>query len=662
MASFYLEQGLVIRRHGETLEYVSQCGEELYFESPENRRRESIPKTTFWADHLAGNITIIQAFSSPKQLILPDTPNRPISMALMDAPKRYQDEARRRLHFINKLHKTGITIGQSKLIALEVKRIAEELGDNKPTPSVSTVCRWWRNYQRSNFDVSAVVSRNAKRRSPVRFDEASERFLNDSIEALYLTRERVGKLSTYKSYKTALEAENRKRTELNLPLLRLASERTLYNRISALNKYDVMVARMGREAARKSFNMIKGHLPASYPLDAVEIDHSPMNLFVLDDLAYLPLGRPWLTAIKDRFSKILLGFYISFQATGLGSIFGAIKHSLHSHHRAYQHWPDLENPWPAFGRGAVYVSDRGADFLSTRYELAITSLGAEYERCQVRTPWLKASVERFFLTLEQNFFETMPGKTFANLQARGDYNPAKDAVIKFSVLIYLIHKWAVDFHNIARHSRTHASPLELWNEGIGTAPPPYPANVDELNIILGEHHEGAALSHEGIRFLGLNYVCDELNELRKRIGLKKTVDYAVSREDIGHIHVKNPLNGEYFKATCTRPDYAAGLSLYQHKYLRKQARLTTQNPSHIDTLVQTRLLIASTIAEAIENKSNATKVRLARVAGINSNAVLEGKRQSILTPFDGQSLGYQPPSPAADEVSITNIPSYMWGV
>lgn len=660
MASFLLQKGLVIQWRGETLEYVARCADELYFEEPTTGRRETMREPEFWTNHQVGALTIVQAFSSPKQLLVPETPQQAAPTNLADAPERYQEDALRRLDFIDKLRGAGITVGQKRLIAMEVKRIALARHDGLPPPSVSTICRWWRLYERNHHEVCAVVSKNAHRKRPERLDADSERFLQDSIDSNYLVDTRPSARSSYQSYQTALSNENLKREGMRLPLLRLVSERTYYGRIDDLDKYEVMKVRLGREEARKRYKMIRGHLPAQYPLDAVEIDHTPLNLFVIDDLAFLPLGRPWLTAIKDRFSKVLLGFYVSFQATGLASIFGAIKHSLHSHHMAYQHWKDLENPWPAHGRGALYVSDRGADFLSLRYRAAIASLGGKYEHCERRTPWLKASIERFFLTLEQTFFESMPGKTFSCIVERGSYDSAKQAVIRFSTLIYLLHKWAVDHHNIARNSRTYASPLELWNEGIGMAPPPYPTNVDQLNIILGERRDGV-LSHEGVRLLGLNYADDALSDLRKSIGEGKRVDYAVSIEDLGHIHVKHPVTGEYLKVPCTRPDYASGLSFYQHKYLRQQARLT-ERESSVDVLMQTRVTMASVIAEEVDRKANATKVRLARIAGINSNAALEGKTQSITNPFAGQTLAAPLPPVPMLETPITNTPRYAWGV
>lgn len=132
----------------------------------------------------------------------------------------------------------------------------------------------------------------------------------------------------------------------------------------------------------------------------------------------------------------------------LQSTFGLLRHSLEGHHLATLKWPDIENPWLSSGLAATYVSDRGSDYRSLRYRMAIRSLGAEYQYCEVRTPWHKASIERFFGTVETTFLESLPGKTFRCLANRMDYDSSGTAVIRFSVLVYLLHKWAADFHNV----------------------------------------------------------------------------------------------------------------------------------------------------------------------------------------------------------------------
>lgn len=662
MSTFFLQQGLVIKRSGQFLEFVARTEQELYFEEPSTGKRLTLTEPQFWTEFQTMRITIVDAFSSPEMLHFPEQQEPEQIRSLASLPEKYQDKTRRILQYIWALKKAGISRGQRKLIQDEVKRIAEKIGDQEGAPSASMVQRHWEKFEKNNFEVFAVVSGHVDKKRTSSVDPESEQFLQRVIDEKYAIRTRPSIAGAYRDYEKAIKDENSRRSTSRLPLLRKLSVRTFENRIKARPKDEIMIARMGREAARKHFKMIKGHLPSEYPLDMVEIDHTPMNLYVIDDLAYLPLGRPWLTAIKDRYSGVLLGFYLSFQPTGLNSIFGCIKHSLCSHHLAYELWPEIENLWPSFGIAATYLSDRGGDFLAQRYQLAIIELGADYEYCERRTPWLKGSVERFFLTLEQTFFETLPGRTFAGLQLRGSYNPVEDAVIRFSTLVFLLHKWAADYHNIFANSRKQARPLDLWMEGIGVAPPPYPKSPDALNVILGEHYQGT-LSHEGIRHEWMTYADEQLGDLMRDQGKGIKLDFVVSPENLGSIHVLDPRSKTYFRVSNTRPDYAEGLSRFQHKYLRKEAGIRLEKSTAVDTLVETRARIAEVTREELLSRKSAAKSQLARIAGVNSNAVLEGRARSIQDPFHGQCLaGKNASQPSIITPAFTDVPTFKWGI
>lgn len=647
MGSFFLQNGLVISRFGQILEFTARAEDEIYFEDPTTGKRITLKESAFWAEFQTKRLTVVDAFSSPKALVLPTESPQVQIRNLCDLPQKYQSDVERKVTYIAKLREAGITRGQTRFIADMATRIAEQIRDELGVPGTSTIQSWWKEYERQNYEVYVLINGHASRKRGSPLDDDSEHFLQQQIDDKYAIDTRPTTAGAYRDYKSTLKAANLERVPMGLAPLVKVAERTFYARVDDRPKKEIMIARYGREYARRYFKMIKGHLPADHPLDAVEIDHTPLNLYVIDDLSFLPLGRPWATAIKDRYSGVLLGLYISFQATGLDSIFGAIKHSLTSHHLAYELWHDIENPWPAFGRGNYYVSDRGADFLSPRYASAIVSMGALYERCERRTPWLKGSIERFFLTLEQTFFEAMRGRTFASLEKRGDYNPVKDAVLRFSTLIYLLHKWAADFHNVFPNKRKQARPLDLWRDGICLAPPPYPSSMDELNIILGDHHSGK-LSQEGVRFEWLTYSDDNLSELMDVVGKGTEVNFVIPREDLGHVHVQHPRTKEYLWVPCTRPDYASGLSLFQHKYLRKEAGVRLERDTAIDTLSDTRARIQTTLQDEIAAKSTATKVRLAQVAGINSNAVLSGETCSVTTLF-GKSV-----ASASDDLAATN--------
>lgn len=663
MGSFFLQKGLVIAYQGQIFEYDSRAGNELYFEDPETGQRKTLTELEFWSSQQTNRLRIVDAFSSPGQLQIPKL----ITESLADfkdlnaLPTKYQLDHDRKATYIAKLRAAGVTRGQKLLIAHHAQEIAKEIADAFGVPGTSTIQSWWRKIEKSGGDLLVVINKNSYRRRTKKLDAESEGFLQDHIDDHYAKDTRPTISGSYLNYLARLKVENIRRVAEGVAPLTKISERTYGSRIADRPKKEIMTARLGREATRRHFKMIKGHLPAENPLDVVEIDHTPMNLYVIDDNALLPLGRPWLTAIKDRYSGILLGFYVSFQPTGLTSIFGAIKHSLSSHHLAYELWPDIENPWPAFGRAVYYESDRGGDFNSPRYRNAIKSLGSHWEYCERRTPWLKGSIERFFLTLEQTFFESMPGRTYACLEKRGDYDPVKDAVIRFSSLIYLLHKWAADFHNIAVNLRNQANSLELWQAGIETAPPPYPCAIDELNIMLGQHHAGV-ISQEGIRYSWQTYADDQLSDLMDTVGKGVSVNYVVSAEDLGQIYVEHPRTHGYLCVPSTRPDYSSGLSEFQHKLLRKEANVRLEKATAIDTLVATRARMQAVYSEELEAKSNAGKVRLARAAGINSNAVLEGNSRTITQPFKGQNVTADLPNvPINTGPSFTNVPRFGWG-
>lgn len=629
MRIFYLEAGLVVNLGGECLEYVARCGSELYFEEIENGRRTTITENEFWDGLRVGKITVIPASSSTKQLILEDQSKLDSMVEIIDAPPRHQEEAIRRHQYIVRLIEAGIGIGQKNRIKEEVIRISVAIEDARECPSVSTLRRWWQSYLNADGDSAALVSGNAFKIRSLGINGDGEEFLQQVIEERYLQLTKPSVASVYRDYRGAVNRENYRRESKNVQKIEYVSEKTLYNRIKSIPKEVVNEARLGRQQAQVENRLIQGHMPADFPLDVVEIDHTPMNLYVIDDLSHLPLGRPWLTAIKDRKSGVLLGFYISFQATGLQSIFGAIKHSLHSHHAAYEIWDGINNPWPAFGRGWRYVSDRGKDFLSLHYRSAITSLGSLYEHCKRRTPWLKGSVERFFLTLEKTLFETIKGKTFSSLLERGDYDPAKQAVMRFSMLVYLMHKWAADFHNITPNSRTLASPLELWNEGIMSAPQAYPADISALNVILGKRYKGM-LSHEGIRYKRLTYSGTELKDLVMEVGVGRMVEFTEVAEDVSYINVKHPRTSQYFRVSCTRPDYAVGLSHFQHDYLRAASREAIKSSGVFEVLIKARMELADIIANECSRRLNKSKAKFARILEINSERVLQGHPQSLV--------------------------------
>jgi len=666
MQRFYFEKGLTIQHDGRTLEYHHRSDAFHYFENVQTGDIEKLTEEQFWDKLECRELTVLDAFSSPKELQLPEPPPAPIVLS-----EKHEANQVRKLEYVKGMQVRGITRGQLILIADAIDEIAAERKDAKP-PSVITVARWMRTFERAGGDTYVLVSGHAKKVKRERHEADHETLVQRIIDDHYLTRSQLKASDIYQDHYTpALTALNIERARSGQPVFTPISLRTFNRRIDALDKYDVAVARLGRQEARHMFRMISGHLPADRPLEYVEIDHAKLRLWVVDDDLLLPLGRPWVTAIRDRYSGMLLGFYVSFRGPSLASTFSAMRHSLRSHHKLNEKWPDLDHPWTSFGPGLFYVSDRGSDFLSDRYRSAVFHVHGYPIYCESRTPWHKANIERVFLTLHADLLETLPGQVFKGVPYSRDYNPKEDAVVRFSTLIYLMVKWACDYLPYTVKTRKGARLIDLWTDGIAEAPIGKLPDTDALKIKLGMHQTGS-LGNEGIRFKDLSYTNDLLLQLYRSVykTYQKEIPYVVNEENLGSILVAHPRDRHWFEVECTRPEYASRLSLQQHQYIKSQAKAANESTHDIDQLCRTRVRIQARLAEEIDRKDSATKTKLTRYCGIDSTAIFNGQPKSLADLRSQTHSGLLTPDTKAldtgkiliPDAAFTDVPTLAWEV
>jgi|GEM_PF-1037393 len=666
MQRFYFEKGLTIQHDGRTLEYHHRSDAFHYFENVQTGDIEKLTEEQFWDKHECRELTVLDAFSSPKELQLPEPPPAPIVLN-----EKHEANKVRKLEYVKGMQVRGITRGQLILIAEAIAEIAAEREDAKP-PSVRAVSRWMCAFERARGDVYVLVSGHAKKVKRERHEADHEALVQRTIDDHYLTRSQLKASDVYQdNYTPALTALNAERARSGQSVFAPISLRTFNRRIDALDKYDVAVARLGRQEARHMFRMISGHLPADRPLDYVEIDHAKLRLWVVDDDLLLPLGRPWVTAIRDRYSGMLLGFYVSFRGPSLASTFSSIRHSLESHHKLNEKWPDLEHVWTSFGPGLFYVSDRGSDFLSDRYRSAIFDIYGYPIYCESRTPWHKANIERVFLTLHADLLETLPGQVFKGVTYSRDYNPKEDAVVRFSTLIYLMVKWACDYLPYTVKNSKGARLIDLWNDGLAEAPIGQMPNKDALRIKLGMHYMGS-LGNTGIRFKDLSYTNDSLKQLYHSVykTCQKKIPFVVGEDNLGSILVAHPRERRWFEVECTRPEYASRLSLQQHQYIKSEAKAAGESAHDIDQLCRARTKIQERMAEEIDHKNSTSKEKIARYHGIDSSAVFTGRPKSLADLQPQANPDQLVPEMAASDTGkifipdapFVDVPIFEWGV
>ena len=63
-------------------------------------------------------------------------------------------------------------------------------------------------------------------------------------------------------------------------------------------------------------------------MEILQIDHTLVDVIVVDQEQRLPIGRPWLTLAIDVASRMVAGFHISLWAPSVVSLCLALSHAV----------------------------------------------------------------------------------------------------------------------------------------------------------------------------------------------------------------------------------------------------------------------------------------------------------------------------------------------
>lgn len=537
-------------------------------------------------------------------------------------PKHLKENALRKLAYVNEAkHFYEVRLTHKQKLEL-INRVAEEIQDTKPPKSWTTITRWLKSYINADENINSLVDEHFKKgnRTP-RFSIEVEALIQTAIDH-YLTRERP---TIKKSYK-------------RLATLAWESEITSYpcydsfrKRIEALDQFMVLERRFNRRTAERMFRYYGAGSRPTRPLEITEIDHTPIPFCAVDDETRLPLGRPTLTTLIDKYSKMVLGFYLSFSPPSILSVIECLRHAILPKTELKIIYPDIQLDWLAYGIPEVILVDNGKEFLSNDFNEICGSLGIQKPRSPPRHPWYKGLVERHFRTIADGLLNDIPGKTFSNIFEKHEYDPQKDAIISFSALVEIVHQWIVDIYNNSKNSSTNVPPNALWNSEIEWYPPRMPKNLNMLQITLGKTEE-RSLQHYGIDFESLRYNSRELSLLRRELKDDNRVKIKFDPSDIGKIFVFDPFKEVYIVAPCLDLQYASNKTLFQHQMIKKHAAQNFDS-TDVDALMHAE----KRIQEIIEQERLVTKsIRRASKKARYRNVGQQTQRQ-LTTVHDSQN-------------------------
>jgi putative transposase len=470
-------------------------------------------------------------------------------------------------------------------------------------PHWTTVYRWARAFEASDGNTNALASDHAGKgnRKP-RFPDRVIEICENCLDEYYLTLARPTLESTLSLAKAVVQEENGKRTQSEQ--LPAPTRRLLKRLLDEIPAYDCCVARYGREIARKRFRAVLNTRLTDFVLQRVEADHTLMDVFVIDEESGAPLGRPWLTIFIDDFSRVVLGYSLSFEPPSCASVAKCMKHAFMPKTRLKLTHPDLVNEWVMHGVPMEIVFDGGLEFYAKEIRHACHTLDISPHFAPRKTPWFKGKVERLLGTLNRGVTELVPGKTFGNIFERADYDSSKHAVLGLAELREVIVRWIVDVYHQKTHRGLGCSPAQMWATHAKDEDIPVIADPLMFDAVVGGHEE-RTLTHKGIEFSNLFYNSNDLTDIRKRYGETLDVSIRVDRSNLGSIVVLHPDSEAPIRVPCLRKDYAEGLTEWQHSVCRKHTR-ENNKPDNADSWLWSFLeickLVRATLGERLKKK------------------------------------------------------------
>lgn len=463
--------------------------------------------------------------------------------------------------------KRNISRGQRSRIRLALIEIypeaEKELGKHK-IPSDSTVISWLKKFEISGGNFDSLISGNVFREKTPRKSSNLRQFIQSGLKKHYFVRNGLSISKTFRELKNQVDQLKNSNERLDS-----FSESTVRRIALETDPYTRDRIRLGASFAAQKWRHATGGIYATRVLQRVEIDHTLLDLYVIDDRRGIPLGRSTVTIIVDAYSSYILSIYVSFEGGSIGRVAKTIKIALVPKDDLLGSLT-FDNPWYTPGLWEVLVVDNGLEFHSSYLKALCLLICSDLEFCPVRKPWFKPTVER---TLgECCRILPMPGRV-EKLKGLTKYvDPKITACITFSDLCVGLYKWVIDVHPLRVNERKLSRPLDLFLEGLESMPPPvYLDDLRSLDVLTGVEQR-YRVSHTGIEIMSLTYRSPELRDMARQIAPSFPVTVRTNPDDIGSIWVQHPKELTWINVPATDSAYAAGKTMYQHRLIRDYAR------------------------------------------------------------------------------------------
>ncbi|MBI5162840.1 MAG: transposase family protein [Magnetospirillum sp.] len=429
------------------------------------------------------------------------------------------------------------------------------------TPAFSTYCSWVTLFEKVGGDQRCLASRYDLRGSETKARHMSakvEEWLHNAIDDVWLTEEQRPKSKVYLLLKAKVDDWNKENPGWQL---KCPSERHVRRYIDQIvNKFTAAVRRKGIDAAQREFGQYGQGPEASDILEVVEVDHTRADVYVIDERTERVIGRPWVTVLLCRYSRIPVGIHVHFDGPSVNAVMQCLRNAMSPKGFLKDLGVDYRYP---HGRPVILFADRGAEFLSNHLRAAAQQFNFRLDFEPVACPEYKGAIERWWRTLNEEVAHGLPGSVSRKKELR---QTDGKGYITFGAFCRRLWLWVATDYVKRVHRGIDDIPLRRWQEAESSRGARIPPREEDMKILLNRV-EQLVPSKKGVQWSHLRWVGETLTEIMSHKDYQKgrKVEVKIDETDLSKAWVVNPFTGKSAPLKPVMKKYMTGLTLFQHR-------------------------------------------------------------------------------------------------
>jgi len=320
--------------------------------------------------------------------------------------------------------------------------------------SPQTIYRWLSLYEKDGT-ITSFLPKGRSDKGDGRLDDQVEAIIQEMIKNLLMKREFGTFKDVHRDVKRACLVKN----------LKVPGQTAIRDRFLQISEKERVASRQGKKVAKEKFTPLRGSFPgADHPLDVLQIDHTPADVIIVDDVFRKAIGRLTLTIAIDVYSRALMGFNMWLEAPSAATVGLCLFHAMLPKEKWLQA-RGLKTSWPCYGRPRKIHTDNAKEFRGTVLGRACKSYGIDLEQRPKGSPNFGGHVERGFRTYLRKI-QTLQGTTFSNVRSKFDYDADGNAMMTIMEFEYWFTTYITKLYHTDFHTGINDTPIARFKAGL----------------------------------------------------------------------------------------------------------------------------------------------------------------------------------------------------